>query len=80
MKLLKQVWSGEIYVWTSELAARQDMVPFERESPQIAEQTVDAPSAEEVVEPTPKRNRTSFKKALAAKAAELNDADQVSGP
>jgi len=79
MKLLKQVWSGELYVWTPELAERKDMVPYERETPPAPEPVVDAPAAEEVVEPAPKRTRSSFKKALAAKAAELTHGDQVSG-
>lgn len=82
MKLLKQVTSGEIYVWTPELAARKDMVPFEREAPKAPEPAVDVPVAEAAVpaaEPAQKRTRSSFKKALAAKAQELTNDDQVSG-
>lgn len=33
MKYLKQTWSGEIYVWTPQLAQRPDMVPHVPDEP-----------------------------------------------
>lgn len=32
-KLLRQKWSGHIFVWSEQLAARDDMEPYEPEIP-----------------------------------------------
>ena len=71
MKLLKQKWSGEIYVWTADLAKRSDMEEFVREAAPAPEPEPVVEPVEEVVEQAPARKRGYVKKALAAKAAEL---------
>ena len=40
-KLLKQIHTGHIYVWTENLASRDDMEPYER--PQVTENTSENP-------------------------------------
>lgn len=32
-KLLRQKWSGHVFVWSEQLAARDDMEPYEPETP-----------------------------------------------
>lgn len=50
MKLLKQKGSGEIYVWSKELAARDDMEDFVKEVPVETVQVEQADQEEVVVE------------------------------
>jgi hypothetical protein len=54
MKLLKQKWSGEIYVWTKELAARDDMEDYvkpgvQSEPVQVEQAEIEVVGVEDVV-------------------------------
>lgn len=65
MKLLKQVPSGHIFVWTESLASRSDMVPYDPAIPSENRQEASAETTQPEERPTLQDAVQSFRRQVA---------------